>query len=97
MYEILPYTYNRAKMLGVHVEPSQNPKYKIDVFDLRGNYITSCGAVGYSDYPHFLLDFGRSVADEHRRLYKTRHLKEIKKLGKHWAGSRSYYSWFLLW
>lgn len=29
-YEILPYTFKKAKQLGVHVVPSKFAKYKID-------------------------------------------------------------------
>jgi len=97
MYEVLPYTKQQAKKLKVHILPSQNPKYKLDVFDLKHNFITSIGAAGYSDYPHYLKDYGLSIANERRRLYKIRHVNEIKKLGDSWIGSRSYYSWFLLW
>ena len=53
MYEILPYTKQQAKKLKVHILPSQNPKCKLDVFDLKHNFITSIGAAGYSDYPHY--------------------------------------------
>jgi hypothetical protein len=39
----------------------------------------------------------KGYAKERRRLYQLRHQNEIKKLGDEWMGSRSYYSWFLLW
>ena len=95
MYDILPYTKQQAKKLGVSVYPSKRPKYKIDVFDKNNNYITSCGDSNYLDYPTYILNYGKAYADKRRELYWNRHKHEIK--GKSWIGSRSYYSLNLLW
>ena len=78
MYDIQPYTFKRAKELGVMVKPSKNPKYKIDIFDLKGNYMYSGGLPSYSDYPHFLKNKGKEFADERKRLFLIRHKKETK-------------------
>ena len=51
MYQILPYTFNQAKRMGVLISPSEKPKYKIDVYTKSGEFVSSVGASGYSDYP----------------------------------------------
>jgi len=81
MYDILPYTQRKARELGVSVKPSKNPKYKIDVYDLKGNYLFSGGASGYKDYPHYIKEKGLDYANERRRLYRIRHQKDIKVVG----------------
>ena len=81
MYDILPYTHQKANELGVIVRSSKNPKYKIDVYDKNGNYLFSGGASGYKDYPHYIKEKGIKYANERRRLYQIRHQKDIKILG----------------
>jgi hypothetical protein len=74
-YNILPYTKQKAKLFNVIVEPSSNPRYKIDVFDKNsGHYITSCGAPSYDDFPTYMkLEKNGQVpvgyAQNRRRLY----------------------------
>ena len=92
MYEILPYTYKKAKDLGVVVKPSKKPKYKLDVYDKNGVFITSCGSAEYEDFPHYIQSRGQAYADKRRALYKIRHQKD--RLIK---GSRGYYADQLLW
>ena len=75
------YTLKKAKKLGVVVRPSSNPKKKIDVFRKDGTKIASVGAAGYNDYPTYLLERGKVVADERRRLYRLRHAKDLKVVG----------------
>jgi len=75
------YTHKKAKKWGVVVRPSTNPKKKIDVFGKDGKKIASVGAVGYKDYPTYLLERGKAVADEHRRLYRIRHAKDLSVVG----------------
>jgi hypothetical protein len=75
MYEILPYSYDRAKELNVIIQPSKEKNYKIDIFDSNGKFITSGGDKDYLDYPHYIEEKGLSYADERRRLYKIRHKK----------------------
>lgn len=91
-YVIKPYTYNQARRLGVVVKPSEKPKYKIDVYDIEGNYITSVGSKGYLDYPSYVSARGLEYANRRRELYKIRHEKD-----RHIIGSRGYYADKLLW
>jgi len=89
-YIILPYTYKKAKALGVDIVVSTNPKKKIDVFK-DGKKICSIGGAGYNDYPHYLL-VDKELAQEHRARYKARHMKDISKVG-----SPGWYADKLLW
>ena len=91
-YQILPYSYTRAKELGVKIAPSTTRNKKIDVYDWRNNFITSIGAIGYGDYPTFWKHFGKEYADKKRRLYKIRHQKDRVVLG-----SAGYYADQILW
>jgi len=79
MYEITEYTLKRAKELNIIVKPSNNPKYKIDIFNKDEKYLFSGGASGYSDYPHYMKTNGKLYADERRRLYNIRHKKDIEQ------------------
>ena len=91
MYQILPYTKQQAKKIGVMVQPSTNPKKKLDVF--KGDQkVASVGAMGYKDYPTFLKEDGKAVAEERQRLYHIRHKKDAEK-----KGSPGYYASLLLW
>lgn len=92
MYVIKPYTYNKAKQLNVIVKPSTNKTKKIDVYNKRGEKITSIGARGYADYPTYLAMFGKPYADKRRKLYKLRHNKD-----RHIKGTAGYYADKLLW
>jgi hypothetical protein len=91
-YKIQPYTFEKAKRLGVRVRPSENPRKKVDVLDWKGNYILSIGDPKYMDYELYLASRGKAYADDRRRLYAIRHSNDISKLG-----SGGYYSWNLLW
>ena len=75
MYRILDYTLRKAKEMGLEVKPSTNAKKKLDVYQ-HGKKIASIGAIGYSDYPHYILEKGKAYADERRRLYHLRHKKD---------------------
>jgi hypothetical protein len=91
-YKITDYTKQRAKQIGVYVRQSNNLKYKLDVFDLNGNYILSCGANGYFDYPTYINERGIEYANKRRKLYKQRHNKD-----RNIQGSRGWFSDNLLW
>lgn len=91
-YNILPYTRERAKRLGVIIQPSLKKGKKIDVFLPDGNYITSIGALGYGDYPTFIESHGLEYANKKRTLYKRRHAKDIQEIG-----SRGWFADYLLW
>jgi hypothetical protein len=92
MYRILPRVHDNAKELGVTVHPSDNPKYKIEVYDSDGVFMFYLGAAGYGDYPTYIHEDGKPYADERRRLYRIRHAKEIAKVQ-----SRGWFAWKLLW
>ena len=92
MYHILPYTYKQAKKLGVLIYPSDNKRYKLEVYDNNGFFLCYVGASGYSDYPHYILSHGKEYADERRRLYKIRHAKDRQIIG-----SRGFFADQLLW
>ena len=92
MYQVSEYTKKKAEMLNVIVFPSENPKYKIDIYDSKGIYLFSGGAKGYLDYAHYIKKYGQEYADERRRLYRIRHRKEIKA-----EGTRGWYIAKLLW
>lgn len=89
-YTIQPYTRERAKHLRVSVKPSANPKKKIDVFR-DGKKIASVGAIGYKDFPTYLLE-DTALANEKRSLYKARHQKTRRIVD-----SPSYWADQLLW
>ena len=92
MYDIHPRTQRIADKLGVVIFPSDKPKYKLDIYDGRGLFMFSVGAMGYSDYPTYLETHGKEYADERRRLYMIRHAKGIKN-----EGSKSWVVWKMLW
>jgi len=91
MYEITEYTKKRAKELGVEVRPSANTKKKLDVFK-NGVRIASIGAQGYMDFPSYVEKEGEAYAQERRRLYKLRHIKNRTV-----KGSNGWWSDNLLW
>ena len=74
MYKITPYTYQKAKEIGVEVHPSHKKNKKIDVY-MDSKYIKSIGHSKYGDFPSFVRDYGKEYAEERRRLYHGRHKK----------------------
>jgi len=91
MYEITEHTKKRAKELGVEVRPSLNSKKKVDVYS-NGVRIASIGAQGYMDFPSYVEKEGEAYAQERRRLYKLRHIKNRTV-----KGSNGWWSDNLLW
>jgi len=88
-YNILPYTYKRARQLNVVVYPSDNPKYKLEIYDETGDFMYYGGAAGYSDYPHYIESHGKEYADKRRLLYHKRHKKELDKVwSRGWVVSK---------
>ena len=81
MYSIRKYSFDKAKKLGVKIEPSKKGNYKIDVFDSNGVYITSIGDRRYSDFPSFLESHGKEYANKRRLLYHARHKNDLKERG----------------
>lgn len=95
-YKILPYSFRKAKELGVVIKPSTNLLKKIDVFK-NGKKIASIGARGMNDYPTYLAKekkgyFEKGYAYKRRKLYKERHKKD-----RHIVGSNGYYADKILW
>jgi hypothetical protein len=95
-YKILPYSFRKAKELGVVIKPSTNILKKIDVFK-NGKKVASVGARGMNDYPTYLEKekkgyYPKGYANKRRKLYKERHEKD-----RHTLGSAGYYADKLLW
>ena len=88
MYDILPYSFKKAKLLDVKIYKSSNPQKKIDVYK-NGNKIASIGNIGYSDYPTYLKTNGVIHAKERRRLYHLRYKND--------TGLTGYYALNILW
>ena len=90
MYEITEHTKRRARELNVEVRPSLNSKKKVDIWK-EGKRIASIGSQGYGDYGTFLETKGKAYADERRRLYKMRHIKDRTVKGSNGWWSDSYF------
>ena len=91
LYKIKKYTYSQAKKLDVKVYPSQTKGKKIDVFK-NGQKIATIGALGYFDYPTYIIKKGKKIADIRRSSYKKRHEKNRKI-----KNSNGYFADNLLW
>ena len=74
MYEITPYTLEKARTLGLVVVNSRRPEKKIDVYK-DGRFLGAVGQTGYKDYPTYAKERGIEFANERRRLYHLRHTK----------------------
>ena len=93
MYKITEYTKDQADELGVVVKPSTKKNKKIDIFDKRdGQYITSVGQLGYMDYPTYLKQYGRQIADKRREAFYKRFGKKAEK-----PYTNAFYASKLLW
>ena len=90
-YHILPYSYKKAKQLGVKIKPSSNPTKKIDVFK-NGKKVASVGANGMNDYPTYRKLKGNKYATKRRNLYRIRHKKDRSV-----KGSGGWYADKILW
>ena len=80
-YDITKYSFDQAKRLGVHIQPSTLKNYKIDVFDKDGNYKTSIGDCRYSDFPHYIESHGIDYAKKRQSLYHSRHYHDNSERG----------------
>lgn len=74
VYQIQPYSFEKARQLGVEIKPSKKANKKIDVFK-QGALVASIGAAGMGDFPTYMKEKGKDFATERRRLYKLRHNK----------------------
>lgn len=95
-YKILPYSYKKAKELGVEIKPSSNIFKKIDVFK-NSEKVASIGAKGMNDYPTYMEKekkgyFPKGYAKKRRKLYKQRHEKDRKI-----KDTNGYYADKILW
>lgn len=95
-YTILPYSFRKAKDLGVVIKPSSNILKKIDVFK-NGKKVASIGARGMNDYPTYIEKekkgyFPKGYAKQRRKLYKIRHEKD-----RHKINSNGWYADKILW
>lgn len=75
MYVITEYTKKKAREIDMEVRPSTHRGKKIDVYE-DGVKIASIGDMRYKDYPTFLQEDGKAIAEERRRLYHQRHTKD---------------------
>jgi hypothetical protein len=91
MYHITNYTKQKAKELNVTIKPSTNKNKKIDVFK-NNKKIASIGAIGYNDYPNYIIKNDKAYAHERRRLYRIRHNKD-----RNVKNSNGFYANKLLW
>ena len=92
MYKITNYSKRQADKLGVYIRPSEDNRYKIDIYNENKDYITTIGDSKYSDYPTYIKTHGIDYANERRRLYKLRHNKD-----RHKPDSKGFYSDNILW
>jgi len=90
-YNISDYSFRQAKKFGVIIKPSSRKNKKIDVYK-NNEYIVSIGDIKYKDFSFYLEDKGAVYALDRSRYYKTRHKKNIKKVG-----SAGYYAANILW
>ena len=83
-YKITPYTFNKAKELGLTVEVSKNKLKKIDVY--KDNiFLNSIGDIMYNDYPHYCIIYNKEYADKRKLLYHNRHKQNADvKYSKQW-------------
>ena len=95
-YKILPYSYKRAKELGVEIKPSSNILKKIDVYK-NGKKVATIGARGMNDYPTYMEKekkgyYPKGYAKKRRKLYKQRHEND-----RHIKNTNGYYADKILW
>jgi len=103
LYNIRPRSYNVARKLGVHIQPSTRKFKKIDVYrknpKKRGEFIYCC-SIGDRRYMDFHLwktleERGKvppGTAKKRRAAYYARHIHDLKK-----PHSPGFFSWWLLW
>jgi hypothetical protein len=90
-YKITEYSKKKASELHVKIKPSENPAKKIDVY--KNNVkIASIGSIKNLDYPTYILEKGKTYADERRRLYRIRHKKDLNN-----KNGNGYYANKILW
>jgi hypothetical protein len=91
-YKISRGSYTAAKKLGVTIKPSTVKGKKIDVFNKKGEKISSIGALGMNDFYLWKQKKGLEFAKKRQKAYKLRHNKD-----RHKRGSNGWYADQLLW
>ena len=84
-YNILPYSFRKAKELGVVIKPSSNALKKIDVFK-NGKKVASIGARGMNDYPTYLAKEKNCIKTDTKKtdtLLVVLVIMQIKFYGKY--------------
>jgi hypothetical protein len=90
-YTIKQRIRDNAKKLGVEIKIAKNPKKKLDVFK-NGSKVASIGAIGYSDYAHYIDDKGLTYANVRKKIYGIRHKNDMNV-----KNTPGYFSKQLLW
>ncbi len=90
----------KAKKLGLTIEPSKKKNKKIDVISKDGKVLASIGGVKkdgsfYMDYASYIEKIGLVLAKQKRNQYLARHSKEPKE--KDGKKTPSYYADKILW
>jgi len=99
-YKPKPLQIQKAKKLGLTIEPSTKSNKKIDVKNKDGKVLASIGGVKkdgsfYMDYASYIEKIGFKDAKVKRKNYLARHSKEPKE--KDGKKTPSYYSDKILW
>ena len=91
MYSITSYSFKKAKLLNVDIQPSKHKNKKIDVYK-NGKFICSIGDLKYFDFPTYQAKYNLEYAKKRQALYHLRHNKE-----KNITGTAGYYAFHILW
>lgn len=99
-YTPKPLQIQKAKKLGLTIEPSKKKNKKIDVKSKDGSVLASIGGVKkdgsfYMDYASYIEKIGLVEAKKKRNQYLARHSKEPKE--KNGKKTPSYYADKILW
>jgi hypothetical protein len=70
MYHITPYTYKKAKTLGVSVKPSTNTSKKIDVFK-KGKKVASVGGAGLRGLSHLSAELWEKLCQQETSIVQA--------------------------
>lgn len=71
-YQIHPFTHARAHHHRLVIFPSDNPKWKLEVYTEKGAFITYCGNRKLLDFPTYLEERGLFVACRKRYQWFNR-------------------------
>jgi hypothetical protein len=91
VYKIDKDLYKRAAEYGFVIEPSHKAKYKIDIYNINGEYLMSIGDRRYKDYWLYRNEFGHDDAKFRKNMYFAKYEKYIE------TNTRERFEWVLLW